>query len=457
MALVEHEKTLAAVLRAPSRPLRIAQIAPLYESVPPKLYGGTERIVAYLAEELVRRGHEVTLYAAGDSTVDVPLAAGVPQSLRLAGLDHFGPALHLPMLSEVYDNASRFDIIHSHVDCLSFPLARLVQVPTVSTMHGRLDLNELLPIYRSYNDLPVVSISNDQRRPLPQLNWVRTVYHGLPGNLLKFSPKSGNYLAFLGRMCPEKGPDLAIEIARRSGVPLKIAAKVDRTDREYFDSVIKPLLSVPGVEFIGEINEEEKRHFLGGALALLFTVDWPEPFGLVMIEALACGTPVIARPCGSVPEVLRHGVTGFIGSSVDELVAAVYKIGEISRQKCRDEFERRFTAEVMAANYERVYYQLASMDWLNMRQIAARPTRHLADARYAARQWRPALNRERLNTRWKERGPDRRIFSNAHDADTVTEKSSIPKLGFRASSERTGGFSMTPDVSITEKKVDELK
>jgi glycosyltransferase involved in cell wall biosynthesis len=225
------------------------------------------------------------------------------------------------------------------------------------------------------------------------MKWIRTVHHGLPRDLLKFSPQSGNYLAFLGRLSPEKRPDLAIEIARRSGVPLKIAAKIDRVDREYFENVIRPLLSTPGIEFIDEIDETQKQRFLGGALALLFPVDWPEPFGLVMIEALACGTPVIARPCGSVPEVLRDGVTGFISSSVDDHTAAVQKIGDISRRKCRDEFESRFTAEMMAANYERVYYQLASMDWRNMRQIAARPTRHLADAalaRYAAGQWHPA-------------------------------------------------------------------
>jgi glycosyltransferase involved in cell wall biosynthesis len=414
MALLANDKTLGQILSGPNRPLRIAQIAPLYESVPPKLYGGTERIVACLAEELVRRGHEVTLYAAGDSTANAPLAAGVPQSLRLAGLDHYGPAFHLPMLSEVYDNASRFDIIHSHVDCLSFPLARLVQVPTVSTMHGRLDLSELLPIYGSYSDLPVVSISNDQRRPLPQLNWVRTVYHGLPRNLLKFNPQSGNYLAFLGRIAPEKRPDLAIEIARRTGVPLKIAAKIDRTNREYFDSVIKPLLSGPGVEFIGEISESEKQQFLGGALALLFPVDWPEPFGLVMIEALACGTPVIARPCGSVPEVLRDGVTGFTGSSLDDLTAAVRRIGEISRRKCREEFESRFTAEVMTANYERVYYQLASGSWTATRRTLARPTRPMADtalARYAAGEWPPGLNHDRENSLWKEKASVRQMFS----------------------------------------------
>jgi glycosyltransferase involved in cell wall biosynthesis len=358
MVLVRRDKTFAQVFSKSTRSLRIAQVAPLYESVPPKLYGGTERVVAYLAEELVRRGHDVTLFAASDSTVKVPLAVGVPQSLRLSGLDHLAPSFHLPMLSQVYDHADRFDIIHSHLEYWSFPLARLVSVPSLSTMHGRLDLNELAPIYRHYRDLPVVSISNEQRRPLPEMNWVGTVYHGLPRNLLRFNSGPGSYLAFLGRISPEKRPDLAIEVARRSGMPLKIAAKVDRVDREYFESVVKPLLSTPGVEFIGEINDAQKSEFLGGALALLFTVDWPEPFGLVMIEALACGTPVIARPCGSVPEVLRDGVTGLMASSVDDLVGAVAKVRNISRRTCRKEFKTRFTAEVMAADYERIYYQL---------------------------------------------------------------------------------------------------
>jgi glycosyltransferase involved in cell wall biosynthesis len=421
MTLARHERTPAAFLPASTRPLRIAQLAPLYESVPPKLYGGTERIVAYLAEELVRRGHDVTLFASGDSTAEVPLAAGSAQSLRLSGLDHLGPMFHLPMLSEVYDNASRFDVIHSHVDCLSFPQARQVQVPTVSTMHGRLDLAELLPIYRSYSDMPVVSISNDQRRPLPEMNWVRTIYHGLPRNLLNFRPGSGNYLAFLGRICPEKRPDLAIEVARRSSVPLKIAAKVDRVDRDYFDTVIEPMLSAPGIEFIGEINETEKQKFLGDALALLFPIDWPEPFGLVMIEALACGTPVIARPCGSVPEILRHGVTGFIGSSVEELVLAVEHIGAISRQKCRDEFETRFAAEVMAANYERVYYQLAGTDW-KTRRTAARRSRSLPDAalaRYAASHWQPTPKSDRPSN---GKAQVHQLFSNGYKPDRSDNK-----------------------------------
>jgi glycosyltransferase involved in cell wall biosynthesis len=391
MAWLQHKQTLAKSLTDFDRPLRIAQIAPLYESVPPKLYGGIERIVSYLADELVRRGHQVTLYAAGDSTTKVPLVAGTPQSLRLAGLDHFGNTFHLPMLSNVYDHASAFDVIHSHVDCLSFPFARLVAVPTVATMHGRLDIRELLPVYRSYRDLPVVSISNDQRRPLPEMNWLGTVYHGLPRDLLKFSSRSGGYLAFLGRLSPEKRPDLAIEIARRSGLPLKIAAKVDRADREYFAEVIKPRLSIPGIEFIGEINEAEKQKFLGGALALLFPVDWPEPFGLVMIEALACGTPVVARPCGSVPEVLREGVTGFMGSSVDDLVAAVQRAGEISREACRREFETRFTAEVMAANYERLYYKLARLVWALRGNASSAQARPRAELRRHERN-RPAAN-----------------------------------------------------------------
>ena len=416
MTVVRREKTPAAVLPASTRALRIAQLAPLFESVPPKLYGGTERIVAYLAEELVRRGHEVTLFAAGDSTANVPLEPGSPQSLRLSGLDHLGPVFHLPMLSEVYENANRFDVIHSHIDCLSFPLARTVQVPTVSTMHGRLDLKEVLPIYRSYSDMPVVSISNDQRHPLPEMNWVRTIYHGLPRNLLNFSSGSGKYLAFLGRICPEKRPDLAIEVARRSGVPLKIAAKVDRLDREYFDNVIKPMLSTPGVEFIGEINERQKQEFLGNALALLFPIDWPEPFGLVMIEALACGTPVIARPCGSVPEILQDGVTGFIGSSLEELVSAVENLGAISRQRCRDEFETRFTAEVMAANYERVYDELAGADWKTRRNTVRR-SRSLRDAslaRYAARHWHPALRHERPSA---GKAQVHQLFSTGYEAD----------------------------------------
>jgi glycosyltransferase involved in cell wall biosynthesis len=264
---------------------------------------------------------------------------------------------------------------------------------------------ELIPIYRAYRDLPVVSISNDQRRPLPELNWVGTVYHGLPRNLFKFRSEPGTYLAFLGRMAPEKRPDLAIEVARRAGVPLRIAAKVDRADREYFESVIKPLLCSPGVEFVGEIGESQKEDFLGGALALLFPVDWPEPFGLVMIEALACGTPVIARPCGSVAEVLRNGVTGFVGWSVDDLVGAVRSLHAISRRKCREEFESRFTAEVMVAGYEQIYHGLASIRPRAQNFIrAARVSNDAALAREAARQWRPVVVKGGVNARVKDGG-----------------------------------------------------
>jgi len=263
------------------------------------------------------------------------------------------------MLSDVYeDAASRFDIIHSHIDYWSFPFSRLTTVPTVATMHGRLDVKELHPVYARYRGVPLVSISDAQREPLPLMNWVETIYHGLPRDLLRFSRGPGKYLAFLGRISPEKRPDLAIEVARRVGIPIKLAAKVDVVDREYFEQVIKPLLSPPDVEYIGEIGESEKSEFLGNALAFMFTIDWPEPFGLAMIEALACGTPVIARPCGSIPEVIRDGVTGFIASSIDQMVAAVNKIQTLSRERCRREFETRFTAEVMGDRYEQVYRQL---------------------------------------------------------------------------------------------------
>ncbi len=344
-----------------TNPLRIAQLAPLYESVPPKLYGGTERVVSYLTEELVRRGHDVTLFASGDSKTSARLEIGYPQGLRLAGLSHVamdGLGFHFPVMSKVFDTADQFDVIHAHLDYWSFTFSRMISTPTVSTMHGRLDIEQIHPIYHQYEDLPLISISNAQRRPLPSMNWVATVHHGLPRDLLRFNPKGGNYLAFLGRISPEKRPDLAIEVARRAGIPLKIAAKVDEVDRVYFERVVKPKLDGRNVEYIGEITDQEKSEFLGNALALLFTIDWPEPFGLVMIESLACGTPVIARPCGSVPEVMRDGVTGFIASEADELVAAVKKVDRLSRETCRAEFERRFTAEVMADNYERIYRKL---------------------------------------------------------------------------------------------------
>ncbi len=355
------------MLKQARRRLRIAQVAPLYESVPPKLYGGTERIVAYLTEELIRRGHDVTLFAAGDSTVAAPIETLHPTALRLSGMAAWGNSLHLPMLSEVFANAHRFDVIHCHLDYWSFPFARMVSTPTVTTLHGRLDIPELLAVYRYYSEAPVVSISDAQRAPLPGLNWVGTIHHGLPPSQLRFAPGPGKYLAFLGRIAPEKRPDLAIEVARRVGIPLKIAAKVDPVDRPYFEAKVRPLLQSQDVEFIGEINEREKSEFLGNAIALLFPIDWPEPFGLVMIEAMACGTPVIARPCGSVPEVIRDGVTGFIASTVEGLAEAVRRISTIARQACRAEFEARFTADMMAANYERLYYRL-----IDQRRMAAR-------------------------------------------------------------------------------------
>jgi len=364
ISTVEIERPRASTTERP-RPLRIAQVAPLYESVPPKLYGGTERVVSYLTEELVRRGNHVTLFASGDSVTSAELHAGYPEALRLSGqvnVAAHGTGLHLPMLSEVYDHADEFDVIHAHLDYWTFNLARLVATPTVTTLHGRLDLEDLHPIYNSYNDLPLISISDAQRRPLPSMNWVATVHHGVPREHLHFNPNGGRYLAFLGRIAPEKRPDIAIEVARKAGIPLKIAAKVDEVDREYFKTTIEPMIQAPSVEYIGEINETQKSEFLGNALALLFTIDWPEPFGLVMIEAMACGTPVIARPCGSVPEVMRDGVTGFIASEFDDLVAAVKKVDTLSRQACREEYEHRFAVDVMAEKYERIYRELIAIN-----------------------------------------------------------------------------------------------
>jgi glycosyltransferase involved in cell wall biosynthesis len=360
--------------------MRIAQIGPLYERIPPKLYGGTERIVSYITEELVRRGHDVTLFAAGDAETTAKLHPACPQALRLVGKQELGAFLQLPMLSDVYENADDFDVIHSHIDYWSFAFARMVKTPTVSTMHGRLDIEELKPVYARYKSVPLVSISDAQRPPLAFMNWVSTVYHGLPRDLLTYSKGPGKYLAFLGRISPEKRPDLAIDIACKAGIPIKLAAKVDVADRAYFEQVIKPRLSQPGVEYIGEINESQKNEFLGNALALMFTIDWPEPFGLAMIEALACGTPVLARPCGSVPEVLRDGVSGIIASEFDDLVAAVKRIDSISREACRTEFETRFTANVMAAQYERIYHDLISA-----RRNGSHPRAQLKEGRSASR------------------------------------------------------------------------
>ena len=317
-------------------------------------------MVSYITEELMRRGHDVTLFASGDSDSKARLVPGCAQALRLLGRPELGAFLQLPMISDVYEGAAdRFDVIHSHLDYWSFPFARLTPaVPTVSTMHGRLDIEDLHPVYRRYRSVPVVSISNAQRTPMLFMNWIATIHHGIPSSLLSCNLRPGQYLAFLGRISPEKRPDIAIEVARRAGIPLRIAAKVDVVDRDYFEAVIKPRIVSPEVEYVGEISETEKSEFLGNALALLFTIDWPEPFGLAMIEALACGTPVVARPCGSVPEIINPGVTGFIAGGLEELVSAVKRVSGLSRQACRKEFEQRFTVEIMADRYEQVYRKL---------------------------------------------------------------------------------------------------
>jgi len=340
--------------------MKIAQIAPLTESCPPRFYGGTERIVSYLTEELVRQGHEVTLFASGDSCTTARLEPSCEIALRLDPRIKDPIPQHLVMLDKVRALAPQFDVLHFHVDVLHYPFLHSFVDRTVTTLHGRLDLSELKPLYSTYRHAPLVSISNNQRTPMPPVNWVGNVYHGLPPAMLPFTaePREG-YLAFLGRIAPEKRPDRAIEIATRAGINLRMAAKIDRVDQAYWDEVIKPLVdSHPNVEFIGEINERQKAKFLGEASALIFPIDWPEPFGLAMIEALACGTPVIARPCGAVPEVIRPGVTGFLAREIDELVSAVGKINSIPRERCRREFEERFTSEVMIAKYERVYHRL---------------------------------------------------------------------------------------------------
>jgi glycosyltransferase involved in cell wall biosynthesis len=340
--------------------MRIAQIAPLAEAVPPKLYGGTERVVSWLTEELVRQGHQVTLFASGDSETSATLAPGVPRGLRLAGVrDH--TASLLVMLNDVLQRADEFDIIHFHVDLLQFPLFQGLFHKCVTTLHGRLDLPDFHPIYRAFPGMPLISISDSQRAPLRHpVNWIATIDHGLPASLHPFNARGGDYLAFLGRIAPEKRPDRAIEIAKRAGIPLKIAAKVDPVDREYFEHVIEPLLDHPLVEFIGEIGEEEKSKFLGSALALLFPIDWPEPFGLVMIEAMSTGTPVIGWRVGSVTKVIDEGVTGFIVESIEDAVRAVDKVRSLNRLAVRQRFEARFTSTRMAQSYLAVYEQLLS-------------------------------------------------------------------------------------------------
>ncbi len=338
--------------------MRIAQVAPLYESVPPKYYGGTERVVSYLTEELVRQGHEVTLFASGDSETKARLVAACRRSLRLDKHCIDQLADHIVMLERVFQQAAEFDIIHFHVDYLHFPLSRRQPIAHVTTLHGRLDIPDLGPLYQEFRDMPVISISNVQREPLPWANWQATVYHGLPADLYRFRAQPGSYLAFLGRISPEKRVDRAIEIAKRVRIPLKIAAKVDRVDKKYFKNAIEPLLRDSLVEVVGEIGDGEKDEFLGNAYALLSPIDWPEPFGLVMIEAMACGTPVIAYRGGAVPEIMEEGHTGFIVEELEDAVEAVRRVAKLSRKRCREVFEQRFTATRMADDYVRVYERL---------------------------------------------------------------------------------------------------
>jgi glycosyltransferase involved in cell wall biosynthesis len=338
--------------------MHIAQIAPLTEAIPPKLYGGTERVVSWLTEELIALGHDVTLFASGDSVTAARLEAVWPRALRLDGAVRDPNALHMLMLERVFRRAADFDFLHFHLDYYPFSLFLRQPTPFVTTLHGRLDLPEHQPVFDTFSSVPVVSISNSQRRPLPQAHWVRTVHHGLPEHLLEPKPVKPSYFAFLGRIAPEKGIDRAIRIAQHCGVPLKVAAKVDTVDREYFDEKIEPMIRSGNVEYIGEISDHEKSEFLSGAIALLVPIDWPEPFGLVMIEAMACGTPVIAFNRGSVPEVVTEGLTGFIVEDVNGAIGAVDRLGQLSRQKIRHHFEERFTARRMAQDYLSVYRSL---------------------------------------------------------------------------------------------------
>jgi glycosyltransferase involved in cell wall biosynthesis len=338
--------------------MRIAQVAPLTEAVPPKLYGGTERVVHWLTEELVALGHEVTLFASGDSKTSAKLDATWPKALRLDGSVRDPNALHMVMLERVRRKCDdeEFDFLHFHLDYYPWSLFERQPTPFLTTLHGRLDLPEHQPVFNTFSSIPVISISNAQRRPVPQANWIRTIHHGLPEKLLTPRPFKQDYLAVLGRIAPEKGVDRAIKIAMRCGIPLKIAAKVDRADQDYYDELIRPLIFGNSlVDYIGEIADHEKSDFLSGALALLVPIDWPEPFGLVMIEAMACGTPVIAYNRGSVPEIIEDGLTGFIVEDETSAVACVRRLGQLSRPAIRKRFETRFTARRMALDYLTAY------------------------------------------------------------------------------------------------------
>ncbi len=351
--------------------MRIAQVAPLTEATPPKLYGGTERVVHWLTEELVALGHDVTLFASGDSCTSAKLESVWPTALRLDGSVRDANALHMVMLERVRQRCDEFDFLHFHLDYYPFSLFSRQPTPCVTTLHGRLDLPEHQPVFTTFSSVPVISISNAQRRPVPQANWIRTIYHGVPERLLVPKPVTPGYLAFLGRIAPEKSVDRAIRIAKRCGIPLKIAAKVDKVDQEYFDEIIRPVLDSPAVEYIGEINDGEKSDFLSGAIGLLVTIDWPEPFGLVMIEAMACGTPVIASNRGSVPEVVDEGITGFIVEDETSAVGAVHRLAQLDRTRVRAHFERRFTAERMAKDYLAAYRSVAESDRPRLTLISA--------------------------------------------------------------------------------------
>jgi glycosyltransferase involved in cell wall biosynthesis len=341
--------------------MRIAQIAPLAESVPPKLYGGTERVVSWLTDELVGLGHDVTLFSSADSDTRANLVGVWPRALRLSRPPSDPAAACASLLESVAEMSSDFDVIHSHVDWVPLPLLRRLRTPFLTTLHGRLDLPDLPLTAQRFPDAPFVSISQSQRAPLPGVNWLATIHHGLPPDLLKLCNGAQGYLAFLGRITPEKGPDIAIRVAHTAGLPLRIAAKVPRAENRYFNETIKPLIDQNNVEFVGEVNDRQKQLFLGNAAALLFPIDWPEPFGLVMIEAMACGTPVIAWPRGSVPEVVEDGVTGFIVESEAEAVAAIGRIHRLDRRRIRERFDQRFTVRRMAEDYVNGYCMLASM------------------------------------------------------------------------------------------------
>jgi glycosyltransferase involved in cell wall biosynthesis len=351
--------------------MRVAQVAPLTEAIPPKLYGGTERVVYWLTEELVALGNEVTLFASGDSSTSATLEPIWPKALRLDGSIRDANALHMVMLERVRQQSGDFDLLHFHLDYYPFSLFSRQPTPFITTLHGRLDLPEHQPVFKTFRKTPLISISNSQRRPIPQANWVRTIYHGVPENLLTPRPIKPTYLAALGRIAPEKSMDRAIRIAQRCGIPLKIAAKVDRADHEYYEQVIKPLLDTSLVEYIGEISDQEKPEFLSGALALLLTIDWPEPFGLVMIEAMACGTPVIAFNRGSVPEIVEDDITGYIVEDEISAVNAVHRIGQLNRQQVRRRFEERFTARRMALDYLAAYREVMQVDKPRLKVVAA--------------------------------------------------------------------------------------